>query len=459
MNNIARCVAFCTISAAGASAHKQFTARHRRYPFKIFQALLDPARADAIDADPRCEMDPWSVSIVESGDHRSAVGRAKLILLCHLVYTSNARGEVGHAHSRRWVKSREQTHAMTAMDLSSFWISERVRSDAAKGPCNGAAGSGGQYRPPRDTSGPALKRRKRCGGAWRAYVREQATSNLRCVAEAYRNLPLAERERLCEVGRAATRDGRAGNAEGTAFGLRRREAERRHKKRLAAARIQRLSADMARVSVSTVLQLAEQDNDSASMSVKLRMYSRALAETERSTREEDVRAIETYLAANNNVVAASILAAVPQLAPVAHCLSAEPLASQGCVVARLAVDASARAADAILLWADSQRSARGTANIHKVARDHWVGLHAQVCSPCDGEDDAPLDDERPTSPCFRAGLCICSVSGRKLHTFRNFVLEAIKRAFPRADVDRRRSLVSQRCLHEDYLHAIGTRWA
>jgi hypothetical protein len=199
--------------------------------------LLDPARADAIDADPRCEMDPWSLSIVEAGEHRSAVGRAKLLLLCHLVYTSNARCEVGNAHLRRWVKSREQTHRMTVMDLSSFWISERVRSSGGKSLCSGATRADGQRPPPQDTDDPAFKPRKRCGGAWRAFLREQATSNLRLAADAYRNLGLAERERLRDIGVAATRDGRVGRAEGTSFGLPRREAQRRHNKRLALARI------------------------------------------------------------------------------------------------------------------------------------------------------------------------------------------------------------------------------
>ena len=79
VDNRSRGIAFCAISAAGASVYKQFTARHQRYPFKILQVLLDPARADAIDGDPRCEMDAWSLSIVDARDHRSALGRAKLL--------------------------------------------------------------------------------------------------------------------------------------------------------------------------------------------------------------------------------------------------------------------------------------------------------------------------------------------------------------------------------------------
>jgi hypothetical protein len=134
---------------------------------------------------------------------------------------------------------------------------------------------------------------------------------------------------LRDIGAAATRDGRAGRAEGTSFGLPRREAQRRHKKRLALARIQRVSADMAGVSVDTVLALAAQDTDPAQMSVQLCRQSRALAATERATLEEDVRAIQLFQEANNNVVAAKIIAAVPTLAPIAHSVCAEPPANGG----------------------------------------------------------------------------------------------------------------------------------
>ena len=205
-----------------------------------------------------------------------------------------------------------------------FWISERVRSNAGRSPCGGAARADGQRRPPHDADDPAFKRRKRCGGAWRAFLREQATSNLRRAAEEYRNLGPAERERLREIGVAATRDGRAGRAEGASFGLPRREAERRHKQRLALARIQRLSAEMAGVSVDTVLALAAQDTDPALMSVQLCRHSRALAATERATLDDDVRAIQSFQEANNNVVAATIIAAAPTLAPIAHSVCAVP---------------------------------------------------------------------------------------------------------------------------------------
>ena len=370
------------------------------------------------------------------------MGRAKLLLLCHLLYTSNARCEVGNAHLRRWVKSREQTHRMIVLGLSSFWISERVRSSALRSPCSGATRADGQRRPPNDADDPTFKRRKRCGGAWRAFLREQATSNLRRAAEEYRNLGLAERGRLREIGAAATRDGRAGRAEGTSFGLSRREAERRHKQRLAFARIQRFSAEMAGVSVDAVLALAAQDTDPALMSVQLCRHSRALAATERATLDDDVRAIQSFQEANNNVVAATIIAAAPTLAPIAHSVCAVPPAMEGIVVASLAADASARAADAVLHWSTVLRHTRSE-RLSNAARDHWVGAHELVCSTGDGEAFVPPEDEAPISPCFRAGVCICSADGRRLHTFRNIVLQCIKRACPRGDIDRRHALTSQ----------------
>ena len=55
-----------------------------------------------------------------------------------------------------------------------------------------------------------------------------------------------------------------------------------------------------------------------------------------------------------------------------------------------------------------------------------------------------ISDGIPETKCFLAGVCLCSSAGKKLHKFRNLVINAIKTTFPPGD--EKRELLVDGCI-------------
>ena len=129
--NAARCLAFKSISGAGSNTDKKFARKHKRFPFLVFREFDSPVLGELVDSMPDCLKDLWSLERCKDGEYKTLDGRARTLLCCMLIYFSNFRCEVGFAHFRRWVCSRNETHCIDLADLDSHWLSGRFRSSLA----------------------------------------------------------------------------------------------------------------------------------------------------------------------------------------------------------------------------------------------------------------------------------------------------------------------------------------
>ena len=439
--NRVRADAFESITAAAAMAQKFLVDRHEATPFLAFLILEDPAVAARLDGERRCMLDPWSAQLSdESGGFTTPLARAKVFLIALMVHFSNMRLEVGNAALRRWVTKRVQTHKLSLADLSAEWTASQFRvqmpapqvvpvpeTDAAVPEEGGARASGS------------------CGGPWRAYVRQQASSDLRAVAERYRALGPAELEALREEGAQARDAARRGVAQGTSFGPKRAEIARATRQRLAESRLARLDGAVGKLSVDTVLAVADTLARSPSEVVKeLRAMNKLANRAEREEEESDRLALVEYDAEHSARYREQLVPHAPHAKCVAESLVAVPASSDHPVV-ELAPERTASVVDSMFAW--EQDHLRKT-NLLSTSAAVWERLHnivpAKAVSEATMEDDEEPAEEYPLSKCWVAGVCLCTPDGKRLFRLRNAWLRILKQACPRLNPEHKELLARGR---------------
>eukprot|EP00959_Pyramimonas_sp_CCMP1952_P399235 8365479-Pyramimonas_sp.AAC.2 len=84
-------------------------------------------------------------------------------------------------------------------------------------------------------------------------------------------------------------------------------------------------------------------------------------------------------------------------------------------------------------------------NVMQAAGQSWDQMHRLVAAaPDDVTEGATQNGVIQLSACYKAGVCICSKSGRDLHRFRNHVLKILKAVFHRNRPDDRQLLLDDR---------------
>ena len=197
---------------------------------------------------PPCLLDPWSRRFVEQrkGDEGGLLGSvpmAMLRLLARLAKVDISDVDAMHATIRRRVFSRFQTHSQTLSEVSSEWVCGRHRRtgkprdlevSAAGAQATIAVGEGDEL----------TSKRTRCGGAWRAFVRERSLGNhsndftqtSSDLPRQYQALTDEELSYFKSIGQAATEAGQQG-ATGSCFGPISKEVNRAQARRVKEARM------------------------------------------------------------------------------------------------------------------------------------------------------------------------------------------------------------------------------
>ena len=422
--NSLRVKAFIVLCKAGAGVHKHLSARHSQYPFRCFLRLDNPAFGNELNQDKPCSRDPWSARFYDRTGFSSDVALARLVLHAKLVYTENARCEVANANLRRFA-TRTQTHAISPQDLGVYW--------AGMQSSNGAVADDDAVCKAAENETGSARRRGASGGAWRAFVREQATNDLRRVGELYRCLGEDDRLRLLEAGKAATEANRAGTSDETCFGPKKRTITRHTSRRLAAARLQSLDEG-----VDTSLELERMLDVAVAAEYGPQATSRRLSALVRDVRRRgrereraDLAAAHQYAAEHTAAAVGDLVAAAPEIGKAADALEAVPVCSR---FRALTVKPSAAVHDAYALkaWV-SEMSARH--NFGTAAERAWEAQHRLISSdelttlPSDSESESGED---VVSPCWIANFCACSSRGKQVHRMRSAFLDVIKTTFPKS---------------------------
>ena len=369
LSNSLRVKAFIALSKAGAGLHKLLSQRHSQYPFRCFLTLDNPAYAYELNKDKPCSRDPWSARFYDRTGFVGDAALARLVLHAMMVFTENARCEVAHANLRR-LATRTQTHAITPQDLGVAWAGMQSSSGASVGTDAAPLVTEPETGVARPRGGS--------GGAWRAFVREQATSDLRRVAALYRRLGDDERSRLREVGRAATEANRAGTSGDTSFGPKRRTILRRNNQRLAFARLQSLDKEVdTNLELERLLDVAvATEHSPQATSRQLSTLARDVRRWERERDRADSAAVARYAEEHTVAAVKDLVAAAPELGVVADAVEAVPVWS-GCRAVRVKPSATVKDAYALKAWASDMYSRH---NFGAAAERAWEAQHRLISS-------------------------------------------------------------------------------
>lgn len=322
--------AFLMLSGIGCLCWQLLVA-HKGYPFCMFGLLLDTEAAGRIMHDCEHRRDAWSQAFIDHHSGRpeglkSPDVQAELLHSLHIARRETCQIEAMHASVRRALMSNSvQTHALMFQHVSAHFITQKARKigrkprrkRALQDDAQPAEGSRqGQTAQQRNQQKHRQKQHRRrrpgYGGAWRAFIRQEAgfargSPDFAELGERYRNLPGEELARLAAVGARATAAGRAGDS--TPFGPRpaqvhRREAKRRRTEAIADAMSREVgiaasSSELTLTSRAPIIAVAEAppvaEETPAARLLALRSRFRAEAGAAAQVRRQTEEAVMKYL--------------------------------------------------------------------------------------------------------------------------------------------------------------------
>lgn len=442
-------MAFRCCSRLGALLEELLIDPHRRYPFRLFTALVGDAEASQVMGDPYCSRCTLSKSFLQSTDLCSELGKAKLVTLAKLCNTDTGPVECSHASLRRFVKTIGlQTHTPDMPLVASRWMASKWRKEQ---------NDPGVFRwqpqcrqtptvPACDLPGSSDRPRKKFrggGGSWRAHVRSETMGqpgrpNLAEMAHSYRLQTEVARERLTELGEAGTRAHRSDPA-GSSFGGSSRVMQR------ALNWIPAEAAHHQLALVATTPQGIEKWCELTPQTVGC--VPGVLSETLRHSKAKsrDVAAqcrtrtneLQLYAEGGLQHLAQDLEEAL--MIPERWTMAMKCCPSQEFPVLEFRSGADSLS-ERLVSWTYSSGTVGvGTdakhlaSSVGKILEEGWRNQLDSV--PHD--DSSPIDSSKLPKPtkCSEAGRCVCSRTGARLAAFRTKFLQGLKYLFPRRSPD------------------------
>jgi hypothetical protein len=231
-----RCLVFRMLSRIGCCVEEVLMKEHRGMPTRLFTLIVGDVTAAAAEALRRstleCLRDQWCRQLMHTyADMLSPEAQAVLILQASLHKFDIGQIEHRHSSIRRWLHARGlQTHVFEFQRLSAEWMAQQLRVYEA-------ARSMRTLQPPAEaephtTNSSRSKKKRGGGGACRAYFSEALRRKRVKLTDAgvarqlhveYTALGMAEKRRLCAVGKRAAKAWAKGDSKSTsAFGLKRK---------------------------------------------------------------------------------------------------------------------------------------------------------------------------------------------------------------------------------------------
>lgn len=435
-------LAFRVLSRQGGLIEQLLMDGHRRYPFRLFTALLSEREAERLSADPQCIKDQFSSQWCMRNDMRSAEGKAILAALAMMIRCEIAAIESLHASMRRVIQVMGMhTYAPAFASVSARWSAARFAPKEGKkkaSPTVSATSSAGDADVASEASGG--KRTKGGGGPWRAFVYrescgERGVPDLRQLADRYHELDQAQREQLQVQGARATRQHRL-DPHGRSFGVSKADVHQHLQKH----------GDLVRAEQASRMQGDFQKN--------FQLASGVVASCDMATFGEGLSAARRQQRAMATCVAKRTKARVEMLAAFAPDGWREARARFASILPKSIVDwaKSARAipsrcfpvfeldanifGDAAALAAWSSRRPVANAEFDAGFPSHVGGaLALDWCARHDAlshEKAEPIKTAKKGrgGRCWVAGYCTCKGVGAKLALFRARLLKALSVCFP-----------------------------
>lgn len=445
-------LAFRLVSAMGAAAHRHLHEPHKKYPWKgwgLAAGVLPGTLESELLQEKGCMLDQWTSDMVKRHGHRLGADdvRADFLATAMLVQADNGSVEAKWGHIRRRVlASSNQTHTQRLSQASSTFVWQqsaaaeagRVRPETS--PETHGDDDGGDDQPAK------RQRRTPGGGGMRAFIHKEAPPNqhtdFKAMAQAYNALTPAERAPYEELGRQATLQHRRGHS---SFGPSAREAAR---SRLKARRQEeeRAAEEVARADLVNSLSdepIAERHVSALAMPDALAIVSQPCESwtSFMSVVQRAVRVVSAQRAAESRALADALVAwaaAAQQRRETQVMLGVLEGVRDDRLEMRpkptfMNLTRWSFGVDGLAASAMRFASLRGDLAATRAARSSierdWASRHELVIS-----DDCPaISREVPaklTTPCFEAGVCVCSKLGRQVRLMAQQLNSLMKVAFP-----------------------------
>ena len=193
--NKTRSLLFRMASIVGGEAERQFGKRHRLYPFRAFLRFHGDYMGDILDQDRECMRSPCFEIFAKETGFKSEEALMRLYLKAQHASICNICAEQLFSRLRRRVKQRVQTIKISPIELSAISIGDRLdmRKDPEQPMANQDATAANAPAPSRAGEPSTLKHVKlpvdgRVATTWTAFVRENASNDLRGAGAKYKHL-------------------------------------------------------------------------------------------------------------------------------------------------------------------------------------------------------------------------------------------------------------------------------
>jgi hypothetical protein len=447
--NCLRAMNFIMISKAGAGMSK-LQKKHRLPPFPVYLTVQQPELVPDLLAKSTCWFDPWSRKHMASVTLGTFESNARIVAHLALGYTCTVPEEVGNAQIRRQVANRVQTQAIDLKELSAHHIAH-FYNQLSKASVRVKRPEASQDDVGNRAQAAAKKKPGSSGGAWRAFVRQQRSNDLRSVAQKYRDLSPDEKAELAAAGALATERSHAGISP---FGPGSKALSKFNHARLAEAQVARFRELDADARTERVLAEASTLNRSVDETVKLmRSMDRARSRAKAKEDDDDRNALAKYGETNTPTDLAKLSGAFRNIGGAGSVLCSVPPGLAG--VVSLEMDSTAIAKNAQTLFELVENRPCHHSNFFQAVDKQWSHLHRCLRGRRHEEiDSATLalggggvhDDEHVDPRCSKAGHCVCAGDGLNLFSFRNSILACMKVFFPAQSPSKRQMLTSGKAI-------------
>lgn len=421
-------LAHCMVSRAGACVHRELHFLHDRFPFRLFLVIKEPSLASSLKAEAVCSRCPFTTGFLSKFDLETDTARQVLILIAKMLRMNISDVECRHAALRRLLL-RVQSRRIDLEALATAWVGQRAKRREQEFDLLG----GHKMTEPTDEQ-PELQpshaaARVRAPGLWKAFVAlesagQQGRPDLKELGRRYRETresrpeELAEAQRLADAGRRA----RAAGDVSRGLGGHHRYTQRVVEQQRDALQLQRLSANLGDPESATqVMDEFAFSNLSLSDALRLARKECRLIERGRLQSDESERNILVGFQCSTSAEAALALLP-PGLPDWVGRMHAVPCSLAPTLQFRPPVT---QLAAGLVAFAKEQSA---KSNLRLCMDAWWKGRHRFV-----SHDDVPKDgadgEGPPPSPCWVAGVCLCSGRGVLLKRFERNLFRCMKACF------------------------------
>eukprot|EP00971_Amphidinium_carterae_P291983 5796253-Amphidinium_carterae.3 len=397
-----RSLAFSVLARQGCLVYEDLVWRHKQYPCCLFNLLEHPEQADVYAQQPKCTMCDWSKQMLERFNFQGS--EFKLVLECHALLgaTNTAQIESRRSSIRRMLVTRSaHTWTMPFHVLGAEFMLQGLRRGRVLADKIKAGKIVENTKTLRKRKAQVLDKAehkdKRVAGLWRAWVRTNTYGSsgrpcLSALAVSYRaakesNHPaLLGLKNLSVAAKQVKLSGKKGGSFGlTSQQLRKHTASERKKKLWERTR----KLPTARRAMLLALESEETSTTSLLSMARCQTQLDGLHKKEETCLQmQALRKFEEMLGAN-----------------------------QKSILATLGND---KASEAIAYANQTKKS-----NLGAALEADWLHRHTTIMD----ENCSKVQEGRPSSACRRAGMCLCSASGRLTQAVHNAFLQLLKQVF------------------------------